>query len=214
MNQIIDISPVISDQSPVFPGDTPFSRKSILGWPKDNLALSSITTTVHVGAHTDAPIHYHSEGVAVDQLDLVDYIGDALVVDAREYKHGRIPESIVNSLPQKIPKKVLFRTESFEHQKPFKSDFASLHPKLIEILAAKGVRLIGIDTPSIDPADCKTLDSHKTVYRLNLRILEGIDLHNVESGDYELIALPLKIKNADASPVRAILRKMNQKKRF
>ena len=83
---------------------------------------------------------------------------------------------------------------------------AAYAPATIERLADLGVTLIGIDTASIDPADSKTLDSHQVIRRRNLRVLENLVLDDVPEGDYELIALPLKLVSADASPVRAILR--------
>ena len=78
----------------------------------------------------------------------------------------------------------------------------------IERLAALGVQLVGIDTASIDPAESKTLDSHQVIRRLGLRVLENLVLDDVPEGDYELIALPLKLMTADASPVRAVLREL------
>ena len=84
----------------------------------------------------------------------------------------------------------------------------ALSPALVEELARQGVVLIGIDTPSVDPATSKELPSHQAIYRHDIAILEGVVLTSVNEGDYELIALPLKIKGADASPVRAILRSL------
>ena len=82
---------------------------------------------------------------------------------------------------------------------------AAYAPETIEKLAALGVKLVGIDTASIDPAESKTLDSHQVIRRLGLRVLENLVLDDVPEGDYELIALPLKLVTADASPVRAVL---------
>jgi arylformamidase len=85
-------------------------------------------------------------------------------------------------------------------------DLAAYDPALVERLADLGVTLIGIDTASIDPADSKTLESHQVIRRRGLRVLENLVLDDVPEGDYELIALPLKLTTADASPVRAVLR--------
>ena len=84
-------------------------------------------------------------------------------------------------------------------------DFQSLSPELVHSLADQGVRLIGIDTPSVDPSDSKALESHQALFERNLSVLEGIVLDQVPEGIYSLIALPLRLKDADASPVRAIL---------
>ena len=101
--------------------------------------------------------------------------------------------------------RVLFRTGTYPDPNTFNSDFASLSPALIEWLASEGVRMVGIDTPSIDPAESKDLPSHAMVAAHNLAILEGIVLESVADGVYTLVALPLRIVGADASPVRAIL---------
>jgi arylformamidase len=100
---------------------------------------------------------------------------------------------------------VLFKTRSFPNPDRWTSDFASLSPELIEKLAGQGVRLVGIDTPSIDPAEDKALESHQAVLRNDMAILEGIVLDDVAEGEYQLVALPLRIAGADASPVRAVL---------
>jgi arylformamidase len=88
------------------------------------------------------------------------------------------------------------------------AELAAYAPETIEKLAALGVKLVGIDTASIDPAESKTLDSHQVIRRLDLRVLENLVLDDVPEGDYELIALPLKLVTADASPVRAVLRQL------
>ena len=106
--------------------------------------------------------------------------------------------------PVQAPR-ILFRTGTYPNPNQFNPDFASLSPSLIEWLAQEGVRLVGIDTPSIDPAESKDLPSHAMVAAHNLAILEGIVLDHVEDGVYTLIALPLSLMGADASPVRAVL---------
>jgi arylformamidase len=87
-------------------------------------------------------------------------------------------------------------------------EFSAFAPETIAALAALGVTLVGIDSQSVDPANSKTLDSHHNLLRLNLRVLENLVLDDVPAGDYELIALPLKLTHADASPVRAVLREL------
>ena len=101
--------------------------------------------------------------------------------------------------------RVLFRTDSFSKPDQWNDDFNSLSPELIDWLSSLGVRLVGIDTPSVDPSDSKDLPSHQALYRNDMAVLEGILLSEVPDGLYNLIALPLRIKGADASPVRAIL---------
>ena len=203
---LFDISPLISPQTAVFPGDTPFKQDFLQALHKgDNLDLSTIRTTVHIGAHTDAPSHYHADGVPINQRDLSFYLGPAQVIEVKCAPFARIRP---DDLQQEISApRVLFKTNSFPDPNTWNNDFVALSPELIDFLAAKGVRLVGIDTPSIDPANDGNLESHNAVFKNNLAILEGIVLHEVPPGLYNLICLPLKIEGSDASPVRAVLLK-------
>jgi len=204
IGKIIDISPLISPDLAVWPGDVAYERTVNLSIQKGaNIDLSSITGTVHLGAHTDAPNHYTKGGVGIHERDLSLYLGPAQVVDVDIPRGQRVRLEHV-SVPIVAPR-VLFKTGSYPDPTHFNSDFCSLSPALIEHLAGEGVRLIGIDTPSIDPADSKDLPSHAMVATHDLAILEGVVLDHVDPGVYQLVALPLRLEGADASPVRAIL---------
>ncbi|HUP56937.1 MAG TPA: cyclase family protein [Bdellovibrionota bacterium] len=200
-----DISPEISPKTAVFPGDVPFSRDVCLDFAKgDHLLLSAIKASVHIGAHADAPNHYHREGVGIGERDLSYYFGECEVIRVRLPRGERIlPEHLGGRKPR--AERVLLHTGSFPDPNQWNSDYNALSPELVDYLAAQGVRLIGIDTPSIDPETSKALESHQAVFRRDLAILEGIVLEGVREGLYTLIALPLRLKDADASPVRAIL---------
>jgi arylformamidase len=203
---IFDISPVISSRLAVFPGDTPFSSKVMLDMNKgDNLTLSSITTTVHLGAHTDAPNHYASDGLSMERRSLHFYLGSAQVISAKPREGLRLKSSDLKT--QILAPRVLFKTGSFPDPHVWRNDFVALSAELIEFLASKKVCLAGIDTPSIDPATAKILESHHCIHVHDMAILEGINLSLVPDGLYQLIALPLPIEGADASPVRAVLAK-------
>lgn len=204
--EIYDISPTLSERTAVFPGDVPFSRKPTLDFESDNgnLLLSSIETTVHLGAHTDAPNHYDPKGVSIDERPLALYLGPCQVISVRLARGERIRpkdlrERAVNT------SRVLFNTGSFPDPDLWNNDFNSLSAELVDWLALQHVVLVGIDTPSIDPAEDKALESHKAVARHDLAILEGIVLTDVPDGFYTLVALPLRLQGADASPVRAVL---------
>lgn len=208
-SRIIDISPTISARTAVFPGDTAFGREVALEFGKgDNLTLSSIRSTLHIGAHADAPIHYHRDGEAIAERSMDYYLGACQVVSVQAAKGARItPEQFREALGPgglRAPR-ILLRTGSFPDPDKWTDDFCSYSPELIQKLADQGVVLIGIDTPSIDPSQDKELLSHQVVFRNNLAVLEGIVLDEVSDGLYVLIALPLKIEGADASPVRAVL---------
>lgn len=204
--RLIDISPVVSERIGVFPGDTPFRRNVALDLEKGhNIGLSSIATTLHVGAHADAPIHYQKKGAGIEERDVRRYLGRCQVLHARGHHPGsRVGLQHVGGLAPNI-ERVLVKTESFPNPDRWNSDFCSFDPDLIEAWALNGVRLIGLDTPSIDPETSADLPSHHVVARFDMSILEGLVLRDVPEGVYTLIALPLKIERADASPVRAVL---------
>lgn len=207
-NSILDISPVVSARIGVFPGDTPFERKVLLDYQNgDHLRLSAISSTLHLGAHADAPTHYSEDAAAEDvsSLDLTVYLGPCEVVWATvpQGERVRLEHLPVGFIPQ--APRILVRTGTFPNPDKWNSDFASLSPDLIDWLAGHGVRLVGIDTPSIDPEVCADLPAHSAVARHGMRILEGLNLSAVVEGIYTLIALPLRIEGAEASPVRAVL---------
>lgn len=204
---IIDISPEISSKTAVFPGDTPFEQNFLLKIDSGhNIDLSTIKTTLHIGAHTDAPRHYHADGVSMAEQKLNYYLGPAQVIEVFVGKNQRIFIKDLTHVDITAPR-VLFKTSSFPDPNSWNDDFVSLSAEVIEFLAAKKVILVGIDTPSIDLANDQLLESHKAVFKNKMAILEGIVLSQVSAGFYDLICLPLKIAESDASPVRAILLK-------
>lgn len=205
--EIIDITPVISEDIAVFPGDTSFERKVLMSFEnKDHLGLSYLKSTVHLGAHADASNHYHKDGEGIEKRQLYHYIGGCQVIKVQINRNERIrPEHIKNK--EITQKRILFCTNSFPNPNQWNEDFNSLSSDLIEYLAERRVFTVGIDTPSVDPATDKILESHRAIYKNNFAILEGLVLNHVKEGEYQLIALPLPIKGADASPVRAILLK-------
>ena len=203
--RLIDISPVISPRLAVWPGDTPFSRTMNVAIADGaNLDLSEITTTVHLGAHTDAPNHYAAAGQGIHERPLERYYGPCRVVSVIVSRDERITPAHLPAIAV-WPARVLFRTGTFPDPEHFNEDFAALSPELVDFLADRGVTLVGIDTPSVDLCKDAELLSHTAIARRDLAILEGIVLSHVEDGDYTLIALPLSIEGADASPVRAVL---------
>lgn len=169
----------------------------------DNLDLSDIKTTLHIGAHADAPSHYHQNGETIEQRRLSLYMGAAQVIEVHLPRGERIGVKDF-TVEIKAPR-VLFKTNSFPDPDLWNEDFNSLSPELIEHLHSLGVVLVGIDTPSVDPSTDKELPSHQALFKTNMAVLEGIVLTDVKEGVYDLIALPLKLAHADASPVRAIL---------
>ena len=202
---IYDISPPIRETLAVWPGDTPPSREVLLDIARgDTVTLSTLRATVHLGAHADAPSHYHRDSPSIESRNLNLYLGPCQVMTVSVGKGGLVAiEDIRESI---TATRLLIRTGTFPDPGHFSEDFAALAPEFVEHCADLGVRLIGIDTPSVDPFTSKTLDAHKTFLRRDMAILEGLVLGGVPDGQYELIALPLRLEGFDASPVRAILR--------
>ncbi|WP_219210168.1 arylformamidase [Variovorax boronicumulans] len=206
--RIWDISPPVYEGAPVFPGDTPYRQRwaARIG-PGCPVNVSEIGLSPHVGAHADAPLHYDPEGATIGHVDLAPYLGRCRVIHAIA-KGPLIEWAHLEHALADLPPRVLVRTYARAPVDHWDGALAAYAPATIERLAALGVTLVGIDTASIDPADSKTLDSHQVIRRLDLRVLENLVLDAVPEGDYELIALPLKLVSADASPVRAVLRSL------
>ncbi len=202
--KIHDLSPLISPRLGVWPGDVPFSRSVALSMAEGaNLDLSSMTATLHLGTHADAPSHYAADGAGMEAVDLAPYYGPCQVVRVAVGRGERVMPSHLHD-EIRAPR-VLFHTGTFPDPESWNTDFASLSPEVIEHLHQRGVVLVGLDTPSVDPFDSKALEAHQALARTGMRNLEGLVLDQVSEGIYTLVALPLRLANADASPVRAVL---------
>jgi arylformamidase len=204
---LYDITPPISERLRVWPGDTPPSREVLLDMRRGaNITLSTLHATVHLGAHADAPSHYGADAPTIDQRDLDLYLGPCQVQHVAAPRATRITPDM---LPGPVTaKRLLLATGTYPDPHQFNEDFAALSPQLVEHLHRQGVRLVGIDTPSVDLFDSKDLPAHRMFLHCDMAILEGIVLVGVPSGIYELIALPLRLTGFDASPVRAVLREL------
>lgn len=204
-----DISPPLQPGSPVFPGDTPFTQQwaARIG-PGCPVNVSALTMSPHTGAHADAPLHYDAAGAAIGAVDLAPFLGRCRVVHAISVAGLVRWADIAHAIDPRLPPRLLVRTYARAPVSAFDPALSAFAPETIESLADLGVQLVGIDSASIDPADSKTLASHQVVSRRGLRVLENLVLDAVAEGDYELIALPLKLTMACASPVRAVLREL------
>jgi arylformamidase len=207
VTELIDISPALRVGMGVFPGDAPFqSSPTFTIGPGCPVNVASIALSTHCGAHADAPLHYDARGASIDAVDLADFIGPARVIDAR----GNDPLCQFDEIAAALdgaPPRVLLRLMDRLDPMVWPSGFRALAAETVERLAARGVRLIGVDVPSVDPETSKDLPSHMACHRHDIRIVENLLLADVAPGDYELIALPLKLQGLDAAPVRAVLRR-------
>lgn len=207
MTMLWDISPAVHPGSPVFPGDTPFRQHwdARIG-PGRPVNLSTLTFSPHIGAHADAPLHYDPQGAAIGTLALEPFLGLCRVIHAIDCGPLVEWQHLAPAVHGAVPARVLVRTRLKAAVDHWDGHFCAFAPTTLHYLADLGVRLVGIDTPSVDPADSQHLPSHQVLRQRQMRVLENLVLDAVPEGDYELIALPLKLTTADASPVRAVLR--------
>ena len=209
MKKIWDISPCVDSTSPVFPGDTPYQQQWSAQWSEQcPVNVSAISLSPHVGAHADAPLHYSPQGHSIGQVDLAPYLGPCRVVHCALGLACVKWQDIAHAITQDLPPRLLLRTYAAQPRLKFDTQLPAIAPDVLNRLADMGLLLIGTDSASIDPAESQTLPSHQVLRLRNLRVLENLLLDAVPAGDYELIALPLKLAQADASPVRAILREL------
>ena len=200
-----DITPPITPKLAVWPGDTPLSREVLNDMARgDNITLSTLRATMHLGAHADGPNHYGKDAPAIDERGLDYFLGPCQVIRVGVARATRITPAM---LPGEVTtSRVLFATGTYPDPENWNRDFAALSVELVDFLHERGVITVGIDTPSVDLFESKGLPAHKAILRCNMSILEGLVLKDVPEGTYELIALPLPLVGFDASPVRAVLR--------
>lgn len=203
--RIIDITRPLRTGMPVWPGDT--ATEFDLAATKAggySCNVGRLRVSMHAGTHADAPYHYDDAGAKIDTLAPELFVGPALVADVR----GRtvVTPEVFGQRDLGATPRVLLRSDVWTDPDKFPAAWPQLAPGLIPWLAERGVRLIGLDFPSVDQPTSKELPIHHAIGRAGLHILESLDLRAVEPGTYELIALPLRIVGADGSPVRAVLR--------
>lgn len=203
--KIYDITLPVEPSLACWPGDTAyqFQRLSRIE-AGDTINLGSVRMSVHTGTHADAPFHFDDKGVDIASLSLEAFVGAAVVVDVVGKPFITIAD--VENLNLQATPRVLFRTLAWQDYSRFPEKFPIMEPNLPDYLGAQGVVLIGLDVPSVDAFDSKTLDNHHALQRNQIHILESLYLAEVPVGVYELIALPLRLIGSDGSPVRAILR--------
>jgi arylformamidase len=204
---LYDITPAVTAKLAVWPGDTSPSREVLADLNRgDNITLSTLRATVHLGAHADAPSHYGRDAASIESRSLDLYLGRCRVVRIKAARGTRIPPSAIPS--ELRAERVLVATGSYPDPYAFNDDFCAFEPETVDLLHDRGARLVGIDTPSVDLFSAKRLVAHARFLAHDMAILEGLVLAHVPEGEYELIALPLKLDGFDASPVRAVLRSL------
>ena len=200
-----DISVLTGAWTPEWPGDTPFS----CGWTAriadgSSVNLTTITSSPHVGTHADAPLHVMDGGAGAESLPLDAFIGAALVVDV-----AGAPRDLDAGWASRVPNgtaRLLLRTGASIASGTFPADWPALSGEAAELLVRRGLRLLGVDAPSVDRRESKTLAVHHALFDGGAQVLENLDLRGIAEGEYELAAAPVKWAGVDAAPVRAVLR--------
>ena len=202
---LIDISQPLHAGVPTWPGDTAFAFD--LAWTRErtgSVNVGRLTMSTHTGTHVDAPFHLGDDGAKVAALDPEVFVGPARVIAM--CGEGGIEDEELGRHDLEGIVRLLVKTSSWPDRNRFPERIRHLEPNAAELLTEKGVRLVGVDTPSVDPLDSKELPAHNALLEGGVHILEGLVLDLIEPGDYGLISLPLALRDADASPVRAMLR--------
>lgn len=202
---IIDISMALDSSTPEWPGDTPFSyRLSVTKQQSGSVNIGELSSSTHIGTHIDAPFHYDENGLKTDELPLEVYLTTAQVMDVSGLEQVQLDD--LDELVQGV-NAVLLKTAAWRDRSAFPGAWPVFDPAIAEWMKDKGIRLLGVDVPSVDPETSKELPMHHAMNRNQRFILEGIVLDDVAAGVYELAALPLKIRGGEGSPVRAVLYK-------
>lgn len=201
-----DITRPVRDGHPVWPGDAPcrIEWTSRLG-EGASANVAGLSMSAHTGTHADGPFHVVEEGARIGAAPLEAFIGPARVLDARDCRCIDA-EWLREALADDRPERVLFNTACWLAPDAFPTTYPPITPHAAELLAGFGVRLVGTDAPSVDPFDSDDLPAHRVLLGAGVGILENLLLDGIVDGTYELIALPLRLEDADASPVRAVLR--------
>ncbi|NUN24399.1 MAG: cyclase family protein [Candidatus Jettenia caeni] len=205
-----DVTLTISNTLITWPTDPPVAiRKTSLISQGDSSNVSELKFGSHCGTHIDAPYHFEENGIKIDQIPLDYLIGNATVFDIKNKEKIDLDE--VKLLQLKGVKRVIFKTINSTYWKlsEFKKDFIYITKEAAQYLVDNEVKLIGIDYLSVEKFESTYADTHHILLRKDVVIIEGLDLSNIKAGNYELIALPLKIKDGDGSPARVILKSIS-----
>ncbi len=205
--KIYDITRTINPDLAVWPGDTSFSSESVMDMSAgSSVNLTTLTLSSHLGTHVDAPYHFKNEGLTMAQVSLPAYIGSATLVTV-ERTEGPL---LISDFPEldwsHVERLLVHSVASSKPLAEFPSKFVYPSPELADFMGQHDLVLFGSDAPSMDDMNSKLLPGHNKLQANGIVILEGLMLTGVPDGNYELIALPLKIEGGDGSPVRAILR--------
>ena len=204
-SRIVDISVVVRPGTPEWPGDTPYTCR----WTWQIAAGASVNVSAlemspHVGTHADAPLHVRDGWPASEELNLEAFVGPAIVLGVEGVRAPLEAGALMPRLPARV-ERLLLRTGRSIAYGSFPDAWPALTPDAVRWLAGRGLRLVGVDAPSVDDRGSKTLDTHRAIFDAGASIIENLDLRAIPDGRYQLVALPLRVERLDAAPVRAVL---------
>lgn len=203
---LIDVSILVDPFTPEWPGDTPFSCQWTWDMARgDSVNVSCMTASPHVGTHADAPFHVDRRWPASDALSLDAFTGPARVVNVTG-RRGALDSAAIGIGPGRPVERLLLRTGCSIAGGQFPAEWPWVDESVIQDLLDRGLRLLGVDAPSVDSRDSTSLAVHRALFRSGAAVLENLDLRRADEGEYHLTAFPLRIAGLDAVPVRAVLR--------
>lgn len=209
---IFDISRTLSDEIAAWPGDVGFHFKLNGKIPAgSSVNLGEISMSLHNGTHADARFHFEQDGWTMEQAELETYLGPAIVADlSRKFRGDAMPQVTIEDLScwgdeLKAAPRLLLKTNVWPGSHVFPKQIPTIARDVPEWLRARGVKLLGLDLPSVDAIESKHLANHHSLAAAGISILESLDLQAIEAGVYNLAAFPLKIAGGDGAPVRAVL---------
>ncbi len=189
-----------------YPGDTPFSSSSQY-FSDNQIMLSEFTSGLHYATHSDAPCHFIKNGKSIEKMPLEHYIGKCQVINVNFTDHEPrliTPQALSTIV---VAPRVLFASNTFDYYQPYHDNYAVLSHELVEFLIERGCRLVGIDTPSIDDTNSVNFVNHRKLLAAEIAVIEGLNLRNIDSGIYEMLAIPLALEGLEASPLRVFIKK-------
>jgi arylformamidase len=206
--KLYDVTVAIAADLPVWPGDPPIELDRVMSLEKGDIArVTRVSFSTHIGTHIDPPYHFMPDGLTLDQVPLEVFIGPVRVIDVGEVDF--IDAALLQRFDLTGVTRLLFKTRNarfWPEERIFHEDFVYLATDAAEYLVAQGIKLVGIDYLSIEVFGFEKPTTHWTLLGNNVVIVEGLDLREVPPGDYELLCLPLKIKDSDGGPARVVLR--------
>ena len=205
-DQLIDISILVNEFTAEWPGDTPFSCQWTWEMARgDSVNVSCINGSPHVGTHADAPFHVDPTWPASEALALEAYTGPVTVIDVTN-QPGVVSREALGVLDRLPPERILLRSGQTIADGRFPEQWPWLDESAAQALVDRGLKLLGVDAPSVDARDSKSLGVHRIIFKGGCAVLENLDLRHAPAGDYHLTAFPIRFAGLDAAPVRAVLR--------